>query len=70
MNCEICGAPATHFCNACGKNLCDKMSCATAAAAGAVRADPIKAIKNAPDAIAHAGDVLGKMLSDRMNPFK
>jgi hypothetical protein len=70
QNCEICGAPATHFCRGCGKWLCDKMSCNTRAAAAAVVKNPVEAIKRAPDAIAHAGDVLGNMLSDRLNPFK
>ena len=70
MKCEMnCGRDATHFCTACGKNLCDSMGCMTRAAAGAVVHDPVGAVKAAPAAIAHAVDVVAQKL-DPFNPFK
>jgi len=64
--CAICGAPSTHFCNGCGKCLCDSMACITRGAASAVAANPVKAIANAPAAASHA---LGTLV-EHFNPFK
>lgn len=67
MNCEMnCGKPATHFCTACGKHLCDSMQCMTRAAASAIATNPVQAVKSAPAAVAHAVDVL----ADKLNPFR
>lgn len=66
VNCQMCGKPATHFCNACGKHLCDSMQCMTRAAAGAIVNNPVEAVKQAPAAVAHAVDVL----ANKLNPFR
>ena len=58
MNCEICGAPATHLCTGCGKYLCDSIACAAKGAASAIRSNPVQAVKSAPAAVAHAIGVL------------
>ncbi len=67
MNCEMnCGLEATHFCNGCGKWLCDSMKCNTLAAAKAVATNPVQAIKSAPAAVEHALDVI----ANKLNPFR
>ncbi len=43
--CDHCGAPATHFCTACRKFLCDKVSCYLKSVARGVVAHPVIATR-------------------------
>lgn len=45
QKCERCGAPATHFCTACGKWLCHRMSCQARSAARALVEHPVRSIQ-------------------------
>ena len=63
--CAKCGAPATHFCGACGQWLCDSMTCIAKAGAKAVVTHPVKALQNAPAAVANLADVMADKLFSR-----